>query len=160
MSRARSTGLLLLALCVLTLWTANAAAAPQPGHLTGTVRNDLKAPLAEVTITVRGPASHVARTDIQGRFDVTGLPAGTYELVATLPGFAPARRTVRLMPGESTSVSVTLSVHMHELTVVTASKTGEHDVWTTPMAVSVLTGADLQQAESHNIADIAGDAPA
>ena len=43
---------------------------------------------------------------------------------------------------------------------MTAAKTGERDVQTTPMAVSVLTGADLQQAESHNVADIAGGAPA
>ena len=159
MSPNRATGALLLALLVLPLWTAGAEGTPQPGHLTGTVKNALNAPLAEVTITVRGPASQVARTDVDGRFDVPGLPEGTYELVATLSGFAPARRTVRLTPGKSTIVSLTLTVAAQEQTVVTAAKTGERDVQTTPMAVSVLKGADLQQAESHNVADIAGDAP-
>ena len=147
-------------LLVLSRWgPSTAAATPQPGHLTGTVKNALNAPLPEVTITVRGPASQVARTDADGRFDVPGLPEGDYELVATLAGFAPARRTVRLTPGKSTIVSLTLTVAAQEQTVVTAAKTGERDVQTTPMAVSVLTGADLQRAESHNVADIAGDAP-
>ncbi len=42
---------------------------------------------------------------------------------------------------------------------MTAAKTGERDVQTTPIAVSVLTGADLERAESHTVAEIAGDAP-
>ena len=67
MSPNRATGALLLALIVLPLWTTSAAGTLQPGHLTGTVKNALNAPLAEVTITVRGPASQVARTDVDGR---------------------------------------------------------------------------------------------
>ena len=43
---------------------------------------------------------------------------------------------------------------------MTAAKAGERDVQTTPIAVSVLKGADLELAESHNVADLAGDAPA
>ena len=155
----RRSGVPLASLLVLLLRTVGGAATPQPGHLTGTVRNALNAPLAEVTITVRGPASQVARTDVDGRFDVPGLVEGDYELVAMLAGFAPARRTLRLTPGKSTIVSLTLTVAAQEQTVVTAAKTGERDVQTTPIAVSVLKGADLQQAESHNVADIAGNAP-
>ena len=160
MSPNRATGALLLALIVLPVWTTSAAGTTQPGHLTGTVKDALNAPLPEVKVTIRGPASQVARTDGDGRFDVPGLPEGTYELVATLSGFAPARRTVRLTPGKSTVVSLTLTVAAQEQTVVTAAKAGERDVQTTPIAVSVLKGTDLQLAESHNVADLAGDAPA
>jgi Carboxypeptidase regulatory-like domain len=115
MSPNRATGALLLALIVLPLWTARAEATLQPGQLTGTVKNALNAPLPEVTITIRGPASQVARTDVDGRFDVPGLPEGTYELLATLSGFAPARRTVRLTPGKSTIVSLTMDRLGHEI---------------------------------------------
>ena len=86
MSPNRATGALLLALIVLPLWKTSATGMPQPGQLTGTVKNALNAPLPEVTITVQCPASQVARTEVHGRFDVLGLPEGTYELVATLSG--------------------------------------------------------------------------
>jgi iron complex outermembrane recepter protein len=143
------------------MWPASAGAAPAktPGRLTGTVVNAANEPLPEVTISVRGPDTRDTRTRPDGGFDFPGLPEGTYDLVATLSGFAPARRTVRLTPGARTTVSLTLTILHQEQTVVTASKTGERDVQTTPMAVSVLTGTDLQQAEAHNIADIVHDAP-
>lgn len=80
MSPNRATGALLLALIVLPQWTTSAAGTPQSGQLTGTVKNALNAPIAEVTITVRGPVSQVARTDVNGRFDVPGLVEGDYEL--------------------------------------------------------------------------------
>ena len=84
---------------------------------------------------------------------------GQYELVAALAGFAPARRTVRVRPELPAVVSLTLSVLLQERTVVTASRTGERDIQTTPMAVSVLSGAELDRTESHNVAEIAGLAP-
>ena len=46
-----------------------------------------------------------------------------------------------------------------EHTVVTASKTGETDVQTTPLAVTVLTGTDLNRLQDHTIEHIAGRAP-
>ena len=84
MSRNRATGALLVALIVLPLWTTSVAGTLQPGHLTGTVKNALNAPLAEATITVRGPASQVAPTDVDGRFDVPGLPEGTLSAFSTV----------------------------------------------------------------------------
>ena len=119
-----------LLLVALALWPAlaGAAAEKQPGRLTGMVKNALNEPLPEVPINVSGPASRDARTRADGGFDFPGLPEGTYELVATLNGFAPARRTVRLLPGARTTVSLTLTVLLHEQAVVTASKTGERDV--------------------------------
>ena len=158
MSLRRAHGLLASALTLLLLCTVDAQTA-QPGHLTGTVTNVLDAPLPDVTLTVRGPRSHVTRTDVDGRFEIQSLPAGKYEVVATLPGFAPARQTVRLLPGESTNVAVTLAILVQEQTFVTASKTGAHEVQTTPIAVSVLTAGDLQQSQAHNIGDITSGAP-
>jgi len=151
---------LLAALVVLSLWPAALSAATQRyGRLTGTVSNALNEPLSGVTITARGPESRTAQTDAKGRFELPGLPEGRYELVASLNGFAPARRTVRLRPDTSTTVSLTLTILIQEQTIVTASKTGERDVQTTPMAVSVLAGPELQRQEAHNLGDIVHDAP-
>ena len=140
------------------LWTAAAAVVAQPADLTGTITDALNDPLAQVTIAVQGPATQIARTDVAGRFHFSGLPPGDYDVAATLEGFAAAQRAVRLTAGGSVSLSLTLTLLVHA-EAVTVSKGGDRDVQTTPLAVSVLDGADLQRAEAHNLGDIAHAAP-
>jgi iron complex outermembrane recepter protein len=101
----------------------------------------------------------VTRTGPEGHFEFRNLPEGNYELTAVLAGFAPARRTLRLVPGQSAALSLTLSVALQEEVVVTASKTGERDARETPIAVSVLPGEELQRAQAHTVAALAGLAP-
>jgi iron complex outermembrane recepter protein len=125
----------------------------------GIVRDATGATLQNVTISVRGPAHGSTLTGRDGRFQLLNLPEGDYELDAELSGFAPARRVVRVVTGQTADVDVTLAVHVLEETVVTAAKTGERDVQKLPMAISVLPAADLQRTESHTIAQIAGLAP-
>ncbi len=96
----------------------------------------------------------------KGEFDLQGLPEGEYELTAAFPGFAPTRRTARLASGSASIVSVTLTPLLLEGTVVTASKTGETDMQTTPIAVTVLSGAELNRMQDRTIEHIAGRAPA
>ena len=143
----------------VVLWTAGSAEAQTSGHLIGRVNDATDAPIANATITVRGRVARVARTDADGRFDVRDLLQGEYELTAASAGFAPARRIVRIIAGESTTVSVTLSVLLQERVVVTAAKMGERDVQATPIAVSVLSGDELERAEANSVAHIAGLAP-
>jgi iron complex outermembrane receptor protein len=133
--------------------------AQTPGQVTGSILDATGLPLAGVTISIRGTANRNAQTDADGQFDLQGVPEGDYELTAAHPGFAPAYRTFRLATGETASVSLTLSVAMLERTVVTAARTGETDVQTTPMAVSVLRGAELALGENHTIEQIADLAP-
>ena len=54
---------------------------------------------------------------------------------------------------------MTLTVLVLEQTVVTAARTGEADVQTVPMAVSVLPGIELARMQDHTVEDIAGRAP-
>ncbi len=145
---------------LMLVCTSEAAERPRRSHLTGTVVNALQEALPDVTVTVSGPTSQAVRTDLSGRFEIPGLPEGDYEVVATLPGFAPARQVVRLTAGEQTIVSLTLTVLLQEQTIVTAAKSGARDVQTVPMAVTVLNGADLQRAGAHGVSDLAGLAPA
>jgi iron complex outermembrane receptor protein len=140
------------------LWLSEPAAAQRPGRLTGSVKDATGLPLVGVTMTVRGAVERFAQTGPDGRFAFHDLPPGEYELVAALPGFATARRTVRVREGEI-GVSLELSVLIVERIAVTATKTGELDVLAAPVAVSVLGARDLARVEAHTVAHIAGLAP-
>ena len=146
-------------LCLTSLWFADPVGAQGSGQLTGTVKDATDAPLVGVTVAVRGAVTRVVHSGSGGHFAFPNLPEGQDQLLAELAGFAPARRTVRVTSGQPAVVSLTLSVLLQERTVVTAAKTGERDVQTTPMAVSVLSDIELDRTESHNVARIAGLAP-
>ena len=146
--------------CLLALILATAApAAARASQLAGSVLDAAGAPLAGVTITVRGTIDRTVQTDSDGRFEFAEIPEGEYDLVAVLPGFAPGRRQVRLQRGETVRVALTLSVASAEYTLVTAARSGAADVQTVPMAISVRSGAELERAEAHTLAQIAGTVP-
>ena len=144
-------------LCLL--WLSASAHAQSAAQLSGNVLDATGLPLAGATITLRGAADRVTQSGSEGQFEFQGLPDGEYELTAALPGFAPARRTTRLTPGESATLSLTLIVMILEHTVVTAEKAGEVDAQATPMAVSVLDGDTLVRMQAHTVEQIAGRAP-
>jgi iron complex outermembrane receptor protein len=141
------------------LWAGIITHAQAPAHLSGSVLDASGRPLAGATIAIQGPIDKVSKTDTDGQFDFQGIPQGEYELTGSLAGFAPTRRTARLTPGENSVVSLTLTLLLVEHTLVTASKTGETDVQTTPIAVTVLSADDLTRMQDHTLEHIAGRAP-
>ena len=130
----------LASVLVGALSAANPADAQSTGAVTGVVADATGAPLVGATIALRGPVERTGRTDSAGRFDIPDLPYGDYTLTATAAGFAPAHRRIRVPSSETTDITLTLAVLLQEHTVVTATKSGERDVQTVPMAVSVLPG--------------------
>jgi outer membrane receptor protein involved in Fe transport len=144
-----------LALILLPVLAVAQTAVP----LSGTVSDTTGARLANVAITIRGAATRIVHTDSEGRFAFPDLHEGQYELTAVASGFAPAQKIVKLVSGDRTTLALTLSVLLQEQALVTATRTGERDVQAAPMAISVLPGNELQRAEAHTVADIAGLAP-
>lgn len=148
---------------VLFLATALFAASPlcaQPaGRIVGSVRDSTNAPLANVTIALRGPAERAAQSVADGTFAFDSLPDGEYVLHTALAGFAPVQHKVRLAGGEAATVVLKLWVLVSEQVVVTAAKAGERDPQTIPIAVSVLSGGDLQRVRAQSVEDVAGRAP-
>jgi iron complex outermembrane recepter protein len=142
--------------CLLAAVPSDAEPAAQ---VTGVVRDATGAPLAGVTIALRGPADRVAKTDEDGRFALRQLPDGEYELTAALDGFVPAVRALLVVAGAAEPLALTLSVGVFEQVLVTAAKTGERDAQTMPIAVSALSGTELEAVQVHTVADIAGRAP-
>ena len=131
---------------------------PRP-WIIGSVEDATGAPLPAVTISVQGVENRVTETGPDGRFHLENLPVGEYQLRAAHPGFAPARRTLRLGPGEKLTVTLTLSVLLQEHTVVTAARSGERTCRRSRMAVSVLPATELQRVDVHTVEHLAGLAP-
>ena len=91
--RSRSTALVGVLLCVLA-FAGGAYAQEQTGAIQGTVKDASGSVLPGVTVEARSPAAvgvSNAVTDTQGIYRFPALPPGTYEVTATLQGFAPAK---------------------------------------------------------------------
>lgn len=101
----------LLALCLCPL-----TAAPQAitATISGTVRDPAGAALSEVTITVKNletGLSRTAMTDNEGRYHVTQLSLGNYEVRAEREGFKTDVRTgIKLTVGREAIVDFTMQV--------------------------------------------------
>jgi hypothetical protein len=91
--RSRSTALVGVLLCVLA-FAGGAYAQEQTGSIQGTVKDSSGSVLPGVTVEARSPAAvgvNTAVTGSQGIYRFPALPPGTYEVSATLQGFAVAK---------------------------------------------------------------------
>jgi len=98
---------------VALLWamTLPACAADKPGVITGLVRDSSGIPQmgAVVDVLARSAALRVF-TDAKGRFTVSDLAPGTYQVRASAPAFLPAlRENVSLGPGAHLIINLTLN---------------------------------------------------
>jgi hypothetical protein len=105
---------ILTVLVLLVCLTPPPAAAQTSATLVGTVQDVQGGRLPGVTVQLRNVATGATRelvTDSEGRFRATALPAGEYELRASLAQFRPLVQTgVRLTVGESAAVTLTMQV--------------------------------------------------
>ena len=93
--------------------------------LAGVVRDQTGGALPGATLTVRSAATDVVRTttaDAEGRYRVTALEPGEYEVLAELAGFRPVMRTgVVLTVGGTTEADIAMSLGaVAEIVTVTA----------------------------------------
>ena len=109
---ARST--LLLALLAASALRSAAVASAQPpspsetATVVGTVRDADGAPLPGVNVYLSGTARGAA-TDADGRYEVARVPPGAYRVVASMLGFGPSARGVRLGAGDRARVDFALA---------------------------------------------------
>ena len=87
---------------------ASVRAGGAPGTISGTVRDPDGQPLIGATVRVEGTRFGAA-ADGGGRFEIAGLPPGTYGLTASFVGFEPYSRSVTLSGGAGLVVDVRLA---------------------------------------------------
>ena len=102
------------ALFAALLLAMPAAAQEQTGSIVGVIKDASGAVLPGATVEARSPSSIGVRsttTDEQGAYRFPALPAGTYEVSATLQGFTPAKvGEVRVELGKQFTVDLTLKL--------------------------------------------------
>ena len=105
-------------LIALVLWTTTAAASAQEGQtgsISGTVRDDSGAVLANAVVTASSPqligGPQQVRTDAMGRYKFPKLLPGTYEIVTSLQGFKTLHHSgIELPPGLGLTVDAPLQI--------------------------------------------------
>ena len=72
-----------------------------PGPAISGIVHSERGPLAGVTVVIRGPVTLSFTTKAGGVFQFTGIPAGTYRLSATAPGYLPLSNSLVTTTAES-----------------------------------------------------------
>src|ERR1035438_1467858 len=107
----------LLALC-LCLFVRLHAQSGDTATVTGTVLDVAGKGIPSAAVSVKNEANNGARqvmSGTDGKFSVTGLPAGTYAIEVTAPSFASSRRTgLKLEAGATEDGSLALNVRSEE----------------------------------------------
>lgn len=92
--------------------SGGASATPGPegsGSVKGTVLDDQKLPLANVTVEVDSGTTR-ALTNESGRFHVLGLPVGVHVFLFHAPHFFPTQRTVEIADGQDAEIQVVMAI--------------------------------------------------
>lgn len=92
-------------LCCLSLWA-------QKATITGVVTDDNKEPLPGVTVKLENPAANTlvgANTDLDGKYELSGLDKGNYVLSISYVGYASDVRNISITQNNVQTIDVTLS---------------------------------------------------
>jgi len=147
------------AVCVVLAVAVSARA--QTAQVTGTVVDEQGAGVPGATVQMVGPSNRVlATSESGGAYTFSNVSPGTYEVTATLAGFAPAMAG-NVVVGASNVVVPTLTLKIASLSdtvVVSATKT-DTPLVDAPATMSVLTSAQLQASPAQNYGDLLRSVP-
>jgi len=134
-------------------------AAQQTGAIAGSVRDAATGgPLSSVQVEVRGGANQPvggALTTGEGTFRLGDIPAGTYDVSFSIPGWLSyTEKLVSVSAGRTSSLSIALTERSYNLNpiTITASR-NEEKVLDAPAAVEVVSARDIGEHAAVSIGD-------
>ena len=137
-----------LVTCIALIFCAPLISFAQPATLQGLVSDEQGIPLIGVNIILT-ERSIGAATDLDGRFVIDQIPAGTYTVVASAIGFRRAELTMTFAPGQTITQDFALSEIILESSGVTVTASRREQLTSTaPVSLTVMTPREL---ESRNI---------
>jgi iron complex outermembrane receptor protein len=156
----RRIAILMACAALIVLLAAPMPAQSPPGRITGTVRVASGAPVGGAAVAITNQqtgATRVVRSAASGAFEAADLAPGTYTVSADVQGFRRAiQRDLRLDPGGSLSVDLSLEVKIAEEVTVTAMKR-EETVLNTPVSVAAPTEEVLRERGVENLEEVAAN---
>jgi len=143
----------ILTYLMLLIMLAAGAQAQNVSTLAGTVRDRAtQEPLPGVSITLEGTDFGTA-TDAEGRYRLTGVPAGAYNLRASFVGYDPlVRANIALSTGNVNTLNLELNAAPQALSEVTVTANRAIRVATaeTPLSVQRLTTEEIKSNPGGN----------
>jgi hemoglobin/transferrin/lactoferrin receptor protein len=114
-----------LTLCSIVLLSLVCAAqSSNPNDISGVVKDTSGAAIPQAAVSLLDARQFVVaktQTDAQGRFTLSGMSQGSYELLISYRGFAPRRMAISLPSAEAQKLDVTLGIAaLEEKITVTA----------------------------------------
>lgn len=139
--------LLAFALLVAVAALSAPSAFAQNGSVSGVVTDaDDGGQLAGANVQVIGNSGSMltgTATDIDGRYTLTGIAAGSYTIRASFIGYGVSDATVQIVSGQTATVDFALTVGITLNTVVVTSGRQPEKVLDAPASISVLTAKDM-----------------
>ncbi len=124
----RKVLMFVFAMCLALFAVSAMAQSETTGSIAGTVTDPQGRPVANATVTATGPTSirpQSAQTDDQGRYQILGLPPGTYTVtVSATAGFAETKKdniAVNLSKTSTADVEVKIAGASAEVTITDTS---------------------------------------
>jgi TonB-linked SusC/RagA family outer membrane protein len=94
-------------------------------------------------------------TNEEGRYRITGVPAGQHEIRVRLLGYRPASQNVTVEGGATETVDFQLSVSAVSLGEIVVTQTGEQEARELGRAVTTIeAGTEVQRAKSQTMQDL------
>src|SRR2546422_331134 len=136
--RARFLVAVLVAAVSLLVNAPRSVAQTVAGRIVGTIRDSQAAVIPSASVSAKNLETGAERTtlsDASGGFNITGIPAGSYEVTASAPGFQKEVRSgVTLTVGAARRVDFTLSVGGLQEQLVVTGEAPQVDTTTSTMA--------------------------
>ena len=143
-----------LAAVLLALTTPGTASAQPGGTIAGTVEDEGGLVLPGVAVSARNVQTTLIRvvtSDGRGRYEITGLAAGAYEVRGVLPGFRSETVTVRVTAGGAAQLDMVLAIAPLAETV-TVTRT-DQDLSAVPQSVAVVQRDQIEYAQRRTSLD-------
>lgn len=140
----------------LMLSMLSAAVSAQPADVSGTIVDETGGGVPGATVQLIGAGPRLTTTSgPEGAYRFTNVASGTYQVTASLPGFAQATQNDVVVASSSITVPViTLKVASIADTVVVSATKGETALVDAPATMSVLTSAQLTSTPAQNYGDL------
>ena len=146
----------LTAACVCVVLSFGAAAHAQTAQVSGTVVDDSGLGVPGATVQLASASKRDITTSGQnGAYTFSNVAPGSYQVTATLVGFAPAAPIELAVASTNVSASpLTLKVASLAETVVVSATKGDIALVDAPATMSVLTSAELESSPAQNYGDL------